>query len=1025
MFFISCACLGFIALKRVPVDLEPTKTFSEITVTFSLKDAPPEVVEQEATAPLENVLSQVSGLKSIKSVSNYQDGSIVLRFDAETNMASKQFEVTSIIRYCYDKLNPAISYPLVEQKAKAKKLRNPLLVYSLNANLATFKIREIAKDIIIPALLRLPDVSDITINGSSDIQLSIDCDFKKLKQYGISTSDIKRKIETVYGTFFPGATITSDTSRLMIKGGDGVRDLSDLKKVMISMRDGSYVPLDKFAELYFEESLATQYLRINGINTITISIYTNEFVNRSVIGKELQNQLKLLEAQLPAGSKISKSYDDTEFVRQEINKNVFRSSISFLTLFAFIALSYRSVRDLVVLLSGILISLGSTAILIFLFSIEIHLYTIAATTISIGILIDNSIIVLEAIKRKKNQGLARAQLASAVITILSLMFVFLLPEEETLNLTDFSIVLSISIGCSFFTAIFYTPAAHALLSERNKSNKPSLLYKKRHVALRQRYKRFIYFLSRHKNLFVTGCVLAFGLPLFDFPPNWKKHRWFENTFGTSFYQEKIQPLSERLLGGSLRLFINEVSSHSGYRSLERTNLLVQAFLSEGQTIADVNRIMAGMEHYLSTVKGIDKYVTNIYSAQHATINVYFLKEHEAGPLPFSLKNQLVKRSLDWGGIEWAISGAGPGFSNFGGGNIPNFKIIMKGYNYDQLGKYADSIAKKLLNNKRIQNVNTNDRLNWNERNFEQLTLKFASNVSSGNELTSQLSERARSYSPSFFLPVNHVVYPVYFKDRRNEDISKFELMQLPLVLPDSQLVTLSTVATVKPEIIKSSIHKEERSYIRVVGFDYQGNYVYGNEYLEQVLAEVKKEMAPGYSAIKNTGDSNWISSKQQYLIMVFLALVVYLTACVLFENFKQPLYIVVLIPLSFVGVFLTFYYFNIYFDQGGFASLILVGALVSNASIHIVNDVSNAKRRNYNRQVISAVTRKVKPITFIIASTCLGLLPLIVGNRNEIFWFSLASGTLSGLIFSTITLFVCLPVFMIDTKRLRSNHSRN
>ncbi|MPN28803.1 Multidrug resistance protein MdtC [bioreactor metagenome] len=131
---------------------------------------------------------------------------------------------------------------------------------------------------------------------------------------------------------------------------------------------------------------------------------------------------------------------------------------------------------------------------------------------------------------------------------------------------------------------------------------------------------------------------------------------------------------------------------------------------------------------------------------------------------------------------------------------------------------------------------------------------------------------------------------------------------------------------------------------------------------------------------------------------------------------KQPLVIVFIIPVSFIGIFLTFYLFNLNFDQGGFAAFILLAGISVNANIYVLNEYNNIRRANRlitpMKAYLKAWNVKIRPIFLTIVSTVLGFIPFMVGEYREAFWFPLAAGTIGGLILSFIALFLFLPLFM-------------
>ena len=149
--------------------------------------------------------------------------------------------------------------------------------------------------------------------------------------------------------------------------------------------------------------------------------------------------------------------------------------------------------------------------------------------------------------------------------------------------------------------------------------------------------------------------------------------------------------------------------------------------------------------------------------------------------------------------------------------------------------------------------------------------------------------------------------------------------------------------------------------------------------------------------------------------------IIFVICSILLESFTQPLAIISMIPISFIGVFLTFYLFDINFDQGGFASFILLSGLVVNAGLYIINDFNNLRKQYPGRDGFSlylkAYNQKIIPVILTIISSVLGLTPFIWQGQNEVFWFAFAAGAIGGLVFSIVALWIYLPLFL----RLRSN----
>ena len=138
-----------------------------------------------------------------------------------------------------------------------------------------------------------------------------------------------------------------------------------------------------------------------------------------MLAKEIRQHIAQLSQQLPQGFDVQLDLDDTEFLSREINKNIFRSSMSILILALFILISYRSKTHLLNLFAGIVVSLGLTALVAYLLNISVHLYTIAGITISFGLLLDNAIVVLDHLYRKQDRKIGRAVLGATLTTVIT------------------------------------------------------------------------------------------------------------------------------------------------------------------------------------------------------------------------------------------------------------------------------------------------------------------------------------------------------------------------------------------------------------------------------------------------------------------------------------------------------------------------------------------------------------------------------------------------------------------------------
>jgi multidrug efflux pump subunit AcrB len=1019
--FVVLGILGFAVVPLLSVDLNPREREPVLSIRYGIPRSSPEIIEKLATSPLEGAFSQLSELKKITSVSNYDQGSITLRFDKKADMELKKFEVLALIRQVYPQLDERLSYPIVTQSAQARNdFKTPILTYSVNGPFASFEIKKIAEDVLKTALTRFAEVEEVQIRGANDLQVFVTFDAQKMQSFGISRNLLNTQITQAFGQKYPGTVYNNKDETLFVTLDSKLNNLEQLENLNIRQVGGMEVRLRDIAKVTMEEGEATNYYRINGNNSVTLTVINRDGVNKVLLAKTLKGAIESAKANLPQGFEVRLENDDTEFLEKELNKIYKRSGLSILILITFIFLINRNWKYLSILFLGIVVNLSLTAMVLYFLKVDIHMITIAGLTISFGLIVDNAIIMMDHLHKYRNRKVFVALLAASLTTVVALMMVLLLPEEDRKSLTEFSVVVSVMLGVSLLVALFFTPAFYEVLFKESvqKGRKLTLPKLRNRVNWLRRYEKGIAFTAKYKKTFLIAVLLLFGTPIFFLPAKWEGQEWYNKTVGNTFYQEEIRPYIDKALGGSLRMFVRGVYEKSAYREAEKTRLYVSARLPFGNTLDQMDFIMREFEAYLKGVEGVDQFVTNVISGQYGQITITFKEAYERGALPYQLKGKLSVKSTDWSGAQWNIYGVGQGFYTGGGGEgIPSFRVEMKGYNFDELERQSEVLAEKLLQHKRIQTVNTNERLSYNEQKTREYVLRLNQNqIALGGtnqfEVLNTLQDLSKPQGPSTYLELADQNYGLMLRERLSENFSKFDLEQKGLISGEDRILKISDYGTLNLENTTNALHKEDRQYIRSVSFEYMGSAKFGNEYLDEVLDEMKVLMPIGYEAKKQTWSWNSDKAKREYGLLGLLVVGIFFICTILFENFKQPFYIIFLIPISFIGLFLIFSLFDFYFDQGGYAAFVMLGGLAVNAGIFILNDFNNRKTGVFNRNILKSVAGKAIPILLTVLSTCFGLVPFLIEGQNEIFWFSLAIGTIGGLVFSMVGVFWILPVLM-------------
>ena len=471
LLFVAIASLCMVALPRLQIDLLPKDHATQFIVSFSVANSTPEVVEQQATSVLEGILAQLSELKSIQSVSSYNQGRITLLFDHKVDMELKQFELNALIRQVFPSLPAGVSYPEVQRSGGGENAairQSPLLVYTIEGPAAAFQIKKIAEETFRKALAEVNGLREVQISGTEDIQLRINFFPERLRAYGLTPQQIESALQDHFAIAYPGAVRTEQGGeyflqmRLASKGGQTF-DLDRVETIHLSGKNGASIPLKAVAEIYLEEQEPQQYFRINGKNSVNLSLYARSAENSIVLAQTLKIQIPKIAQNLPAGYRVRLDYDNTEYLAKELSKTYRRTALSMAILSLFILLAYRNWRHLLILLSALLINLALTILAVWLLRVEVHLYTLAGLAIAFGIMIDNAIVMLDYYRQEQQRGVIIPLLGATFTTAAALLLVFLLPAEERQNLSDFCVVICLALGTSLIVAFGFIPGMHELV----------------------------------------------------------------------------------------------------------------------------------------------------------------------------------------------------------------------------------------------------------------------------------------------------------------------------------------------------------------------------------------------------------------------------------------------------------------------------------------------------------------------------------------------------------------------------------
>ena len=1051
VIFIALALLGCALSTRLPVKLSPSEALPSLTVSFSMTGSA-RSVESEVTSRLESMLARIQGIKSIKSRSSNGFGSVTIGFDRSADMELVRFEAAMIVRQLWGSMPESASYPVISMQQIDNDAARPFMSYTINADEPPSQILTYAENYIKPELARIPGVAKVEFSGATPKEWQLTYDTDALQNLGIELSDLQ-------------AVISGRGQRQFLSPGLslGMSDQSEtlnLSEIIVKNNEGRIITLDNLATADHADAEPRGYYRINGLNSLYMTITSTDEANQIKLSEEIKTTIGSLEKSMPKGFMLDLSYDASERISRELDNIYMRTGLTVLILLLFVGIITLNFRYLLMVAISLAINIAIAFALYYMAGVEIQLYSLAGITISLNLIIDNIIVMTEHITRRHNLKAFTAILAATLTTIGALSIIFFLDEKTMLGLKDFVNVVLINLIISLFIALFLVPALIDRMGVKAKKWKFKFNKKGRTLTpLKQEYNtlpdshdadipaneaaapflaevsgsafrkfefRMLNLLCRHKIFVFAIFLLGFGLPVFLLPDKIEGEGFWANaynyTLGSQTYKEKVKPWSDVILGGSLRLFAEKVYNGNYYnRSTDEPILYINATLPNGATLNQMNELIRKMEMFLVREDGIRQFHTNVYGPKRAGITVYFTQEAQHSGYPYRLKSDVISKALTLGGGSWSVYGLeDQGFNNDVRESAGSSRIKISGYNYDDLMKYAEEIRDSLLTYKRIKEVTLSSEFSWWKDDFTEFYLNIDNEKLARNGLTVQQlyaainREIGNGLSAGTIIGPNGIENIKLFSSDKDRDVWGF--MKIPFRIGKNYYKP-EDFATIEKRQAPQDVVKEDQEYVLCIQYEYIGSIQQAQKVLEGIIKKFNDRLPIGYKAASVGYEWKKEDSSKQYFLILLVAVIIFFISAILFNSLRQPLGIIFVIPVSFIGVFLTFYSFNLKFDQGGFAAFVLLCGITVNAAIYIVNEY-NALRKLYPEKTsqecyLEAFNFKIVAVMLTVLSTVLGFIPFLIGDTRVSFWFPLAAGTMGGLLFSLIAIFFLLPILIV------------
>ncbi len=1067
MFTVAILLFGIVSLSRLNVNLLPDLSYPTLTVRTEFEGAAPIEVENLISKPIEEAVGVVKGVKLVRSISRAGQSDVVLEFAWGTNMDIANLDVIA-------KLD-AIQLPLQAKKPVTLRFDptlDPIIRYALyyddsekedpestddrKVDLASFlepdedlndpeaiarlkQLRIISDEILKKNLESSDGVASVKISGGLEEQIQVNIDQERLAYLNIP-------IETITSTLsaeninLSGGRLEEGTQQYLVRTLNEFKDVDQIRNTVLTVLNGNTVYLKDVADIrqgYKEREAIT---RLNAQEAVEIAIYKEGDANTVAVAESAKERINEIQRNLPSGMKLEKVYDQSIFISSAVNEvktaGIIGGILAVLVLYFFL----RNFWSTVIISVSIPVSIIATFNLMYGNDITLNIMSLGGIALGIGMLVDNSIVVLENIARHKDMGknaleaakdgaseVGTAVIASTLTTVAVFFPLVFVDGIAGQLFRDQALTVTFSLIASLVVAVTLIPMMSSL-SGRKKAITPLELKEPRTSAGRFFRKSRLFFFYTIPTA-VTKAIRA----IFNFFA--KALKFIFSPFVWAF--DKFYQASEEVYLGLLKTSLNN-----------RLIVIVVAILCFGGSLTLVQKI--GIELIPQLSQGefkvefklppgtpIEQTDSALKAVQEAT------KEAQNVQSTFAVAGtgNRMDANPDQGGENWGelnvllASGASsdtessvmssmrsslqvvPGLQyKFSRPSLFSFstpvEVEISGYDLEQLKEVSDQIVQKMDANSRFADVKNSMQIGSPE-----IQILF------DRDRAAALGLKVHEVADRVVSNVRGDVATRYsWRDRKidvlvraqEEDRSSIDEIKNLVINPNSERsIPLSAIAEVKIANGPGEIRRASQQRVAVV----TANLNYGDlgdaaTDVQQIINETT--MPSGvFARIAGQNEEMGESFKSLLFALALAVFLVYLVMASQFESLLHPFIILFTIPLALVGAILALFITGTTISVVVFIGLILLAGIVVNNAIVLIDLINQLRERGMDKYeaIIEGGKSRLRPILMTTLTTTLGLLPLAIGfGDGAELRAPMGITVIGGLLVSTLLTLVVIPV---------------
>ena len=976
MVMLSFIFIGLLAMFSMKKELIPNINIPVVTISTTWSGAVSEDVESQVTKKIKDSLSNVEAIDKIQTVSAYSSSTVVVNFEYGVDTDEKVTQIQREVSKITNDLPSDANTPLV-RKVEAGS-GNMTAVIAFNADSKT-ALTTFIKEQLKPRLESLPGIGQVDIFGNPDKQLQIQVDSDKLASYNLSPMELYNIVRTSVATYPIGKLSTGNKDMIIRFMGD--LDYIDQYKNILISSNGNTLRLKDVADVVLTTEDADNVGYLNGKESVVVLLQKSSDGDTITLNNAAFKVIEEMRPYMPAGTEYSIEMDSSENINNSIS-NVSSSAVQGLVLATIILFVFlKSFR------TTVLISLALPVAIVFTFAFlamrgtTLNLISLMGLSIGVGMLTDNSVVVVDNIYRhitELNSPVREAAengteevtfsvIASALTTIVVFLPILFIPGLAREFFRDMSYAIIFSNLAAIIVAITLIPMlASRFLNRKSMKSEDGKFFKK----VKAFYLKVINSAISHKGLTV---LIMVGLFFFSI-----------------------------LVGPKLLKFEFMPKQDEGKYSLT-------AELQKGTDLAKAERIARELEEIVKNDPHTQSYLM-LVSTSSISVNANVGKKNTRKESVFTIMDDIRKKASNV--LDARISMA----NQFSAGKTQkDVEFLLQGSNQDEIKQFGKQLLEKLQKYDGMVDISST---------LDPGIIELRLNIDRDKIASYGISPAVIAQTVSYYMlggdkantatlktDSEEIDVLVRLPKEKRNDINT--LSSLNIKVGDNKFVKLSDVATLQYAEGTSEIRKKNGIYtVTISGND--GGVGLGK--IQSKIIEEFNNLEPPSTISYSWGGQSEKMQKTMSQLSFALSISIFLIYALLasqFESFILPFIIIGSIPLALIGVIWGLVVLRQPIDIMVMIGVILLAGVVVNNAIVLIDFIKTMRTRGYDKEyaIIYSCETRLRPILMTTMTTVFGMIPMALGlGEGSEFYRGMAITVIFGLAFSTILTLVLIPI---------------